>query len=214
MYIGRIVGIGLTKLGKTTALYRVSSRSFPNRRAVEHDGMVAIVPRPGAEGDLAKNPYISYNCLRVAGKGAWAVATNGSHTDPIAEKIDSGMNVRDALGFSLLALDFEHDSLDTPRIAAVVSIDRPVGYLGIVRRDAVLVREFSLRPGCAYYVSTYEKNRPADSNIDESFDAQTAADAAAYAIGGGVFADFEKPVCSAAALANGDKFDFGLDIVE
>ncbi|MDR0932030.1 MAG: hypothetical protein LBM70_03310, partial [Victivallales bacterium] len=34
MYLGRIVAIGMTKDGKPTAMYRVSSRSFPNREAV------------------------------------------------------------------------------------------------------------------------------------------------------------------------------------
>ena len=76
MYIGRIVAFGMTKDGRPCAMYRVSSRSFPNRRAVENNGNIAIIPREGAEGDLAKNPYISYNCLRIAGE--WAVATNGS----------------------------------------------------------------------------------------------------------------------------------------
>ena len=94
MYIGRIVAFGRTLDGKNAAMYRVSSRSFPNRQAVISKDRIAVVPRPGAESDLAKNPYISYNCLRVAGNGEWAVATNGSQTDPIAEKIDAGMNVR------------------------------------------------------------------------------------------------------------------------
>ena len=41
--------------------------------------------------------------------------TNGSHTDPIIEKIMAGMNLRDAFTLSLLAMDYEHDTLDTPR---------------------------------------------------------------------------------------------------
>jgi IMP cyclohydrolase len=95
MYIGRIVAVGRTRAGSNTALYRVSSRSFPNRMAVEVDGRLAIVPRPGHEGDLHKNPYIAYNAVRIAGE--FAVATNGSHTDPIAEKI-ARVPPRDARG--------------------------------------------------------------------------------------------------------------------
>lgn len=34
MYLGRIVAIGMTPQGKAAAMYRVSSRSFPNREAV------------------------------------------------------------------------------------------------------------------------------------------------------------------------------------
>ena len=81
MYLGRIVAIGMTPAGKAAAMYRVSSRSFPNREAVLIGGQVAILPRAGFESDLRKNPYISYNCIRIAGE--WAVATYGSQTDPI-----------------------------------------------------------------------------------------------------------------------------------
>ena len=211
MYIGRIVAIGMTKAGKTSAMYRVSSRSFPNRMAVENDGKIAVVPRPGAEGDLAKNPYISYNCLRIAGE--WAVATNGSQTDPITEKIASGMPVRDAITLGLLALDYEHDSLDSPRIVAVVHRTEPVGFLGIIRKDAVLVREVKLTPGVCYYLSTYEKNSPCDCNKDENFDGACSNCAAQYIVDGGVFADFECAVTSAAAMADDEGFNLATTIV-
>ena len=81
MYIGRIVAVGMTPSGKMAAMYRVSSRSFPNRRVVRNGEQLAVIPREGCEADLAKNPYISYNCLRLAGE--WAIATNGSQTDQI-----------------------------------------------------------------------------------------------------------------------------------
>ena len=212
MYLGRIVAVGKTCDGKNAALYRVSSRSFPNRQAVVNAKGIAVVPRPGAESDLAKNPYISYNCLRVAGK-VWAVATNGSQTDPIAEKIDAGMPVRDAISLGLLALDYEHDSLDTPRIVAVAHRTKAVGFLGIIRKDALLVREFSLKPGEAYYLSTYEKNRPADANRDGAFDAGSADAAAQYVVDGGVFADFTNAVTSAAAVAEKSGFELAFKVV-
>lgn len=205
MYIGRIVAFGMTKDNRVCAMYRVSSRSFPNRQAVENSGKIAIVPRPGAESDLAKNPYISYNCLRIASQ--WAIATNGSQTDPITEKIAMGMPVRDAISLGLLAMDYEKDSLDTPRIVAVAGRISKKGYLGIIRKDALLVREFDLEPGVARYISTYEKNVPCDANIDMAFDAACADCAAHYVVNGGVFADFEQPVTSAAAIESGDGFD-------
>ena len=68
MYLGRIVAIGMTRSGKTAAMYRVSSRSFPNREAVLVNNQVSILPRAGFESDLRRNPYISYNCIRVAGE--------------------------------------------------------------------------------------------------------------------------------------------------
>ena len=211
MYIGRIVAVGRTRDGKNAAMYRVSSRSFPNRRIVRSGDQLAVIPREGCEADLAKNPYISYNCLRFAGE--WAVATNGSQTDPIAEKIGSGMPVRDAIALGLLALDFEHDSLDTPRIVAVAHKSEPVGFLGIVRRDALLVREMKLADGKAFYLSTYEKNRPADGNCDENFGARTAAEAARFVIGGGVFAEFTNPVTACAAVAEAGGFELAFETV-
>jgi len=211
MYIGRIVAVGRTPQGNNAAMYRVSSRSFPNRRIVRSGDQLAVIPREGCEADLAKNPYISYNCLRLAGD--WAVATNGSQTDPIAEKIASGMPVRDAIALGLLALDFEHDSLDTPRIVAVAHKTEPVGFLGIIRRDALLVREMKLADGTAFYLSTYEKNRPADDNRDECFIAQSAVEATQFIIDGGVFADFTNPVTACAAVAADGGFELAFKTV-
>ena len=154
MYVGRFVAVGRTLSGANAALYRVSSRSFPNRMAVDNDGVVAIVPRPGHEGDVHKNPYIAYNALRIA--GGWAIATNGAHTDPIAEKVAAGVPVRDAIALVLLTLDYEKDALDTPRIAAAVPAEGDAGVLAIVRRDALVVKEVALAAGRAVYVATYE----------------------------------------------------------
>ena len=108
MYIGRIVAIGMTPQGNAAAMYRVSSRSFPNREAVKKGETVSIMPRVGFEGDLKKSPYIAYNCVRIAGE--YAVVSNGSHTDPIAEKIASGMSPRDAISLVLLAMDWPANS--------------------------------------------------------------------------------------------------------
>jgi IMP cyclohydrolase len=201
MYVGRIVAVGQSRSGQLAAMYRVSSRSFPNRQARVMPGAVAIVPKTGHESDVFKNPYIAYNCLRLA--GACAVATNGSHTDPIAEKIAAGVPVRDALVSVMLAMDYEHDSLNTPRIAAVVDGGSGRGYLGIVRQDALLVRDLPLSPGIAYYVCTYEHNAPGEPYVDREFAVGSAADACQYVLRQGVFADLERPVTAACAVATG-----------
>ncbi len=211
MYLGRIVAVGLTKDGRATAMYRVSSRSFPNREAVINNEVISILPRPGFESDLRKNPYISYNCVRIAKR--FAVASNGSHTDPIVEKIAMGYPVRDAVTLGLLAMDYEKDSLDTPRIVAVAELGSLTGHLGIVRKDAVLYRSFEMTPGYCYYLSTYQCDRPCGDQFDPHFVSDSADDAAQYVISGGVFANFEKPVTSAVAFANGDNFDYAVKIV-
>ena len=210
MYLGRIVAIGMTKEGKAAAMYRVSSRSFPNREAVLGNQQVAIMPRPGFEDDLRKNPYITYNCIRLTGE--WAVATNGSQTDPIVEKLAMGYPARDAIALPLLAMDYEKDSLDT-RIVAVVGSKCRKGYLGIVRRDALLVREFDLVPGQVRYLSTYEKNRPCDDQVTGDFDGTCAHCAVNYVVDGGIFADFTNPVTSAAAVAEGDGYELAVRVI-
>ena len=211
MYLGRIVAIGMTKEGKAAAMYRVSSRSFPNREAVLGNQQVAIMPRPGFEDDLRKNPYITYNCIRLTGE--WAVATNGSQTDPIVEKLAMGYPARDAIALPLLAMDYEKDSLDTPRIVAVVGSKCRKGYLGIVRRDALLVREFDLVSGQVRYLSTYEKNRPCDDQVTGDFDGTCAHCAVNYVVDGGIFADFTNPVTSAAAVAEGDGYELAVRVI-
>ena len=205
MYIGRIVAVGMNQEERVTVMYRVSSRSFPNRKAWKYGEMISIIPKAGHEADLNRNPYIAYNCIRLA--GSCAVAANGSHTDPIIEKIGLGMNIRDALSLTLLALDYEKDNYNTPRIAAVTDRESKKGYLGIIRHDALMVREFELTPNTAYYLATYELNEPTQANVDRNFQAADATSAAQYIINGGVFSDFENPVTAAAALSNDTGFE-------
>ena len=208
MYVGRIVAVGRNKAGRNAVMYRVSSRSFPNRQAVDNGGTLAIVPRPGAEADLQKSPYIAYNAVRVAGE--WAVASNGSHTDPIAEKIGAGMPPRDALVLCLSAMDYEHDDLSTPRIAAAVPREGDAAWLAIVRVDALVVQRVELSAGRAQYLATYE----VDDAQASDFDAASGEEAAAFAVSGGAFAGLERPVTSAAALATDAGFSLGTYVVE
>lgn len=210
MYVGRIVAIGRSTSGNNAVMYRVSSRSFPNREAVDTGFAIAIVPRAGFEADVSKNPYIAYNALRLAGD--WAIATNGSHTDPITEKIDAGMPVREALVLTLIAMDYEKDDFNTPRIAAVVPRRGDTGWLAVVRKDALVVKELPLEAGKVVYVATYEADDVRGEQSSE-FDASTAAEAAAFAVSGGAFADLEKPVTSVAALTNEAGFALGTHIV-
>jgi IMP cyclohydrolase len=93
------------------------------------------------------NPYIAYHCLRMARD--WAIVANGSHTDPIAEKIEAGTPVRDALSASLLTLDYEKDAYQTPRIASAVPLCGDTAWLGIVRHEALVVKAVPLEAGRA-----------------------------------------------------------------
>lgn len=205
MYVGRIVAIGRTPEGKLAAMYRVSSRSFPNRTARVQADRVSIVPKPGHEMDVFKNPYIAYNCLRIVRNGMVAVMTNGSHTDPIAEKIEHGMPARDALVLSMLALDYERDSYNTPRISAVADKEGGMGWLGIVRHDGLEVERIPLEYGRLFYVATYEENTVTAKHHDD-FTAITPEAACRHMLHGGIFAQREHPVTAVAAVATEEGF--------
>jgi len=195
MYVGRFVVVG-----PEVGAYRVSSRSFPNRQAVQRDGTVTVEPTPDApETD---NPYISYNGVRVTERGA--VVGNGSHVDPIAEKLELGYPARDALAEPLLALDFEKDDYDTPRIAGIVGVDAadptttaegPGAVVGTVRRDALLIEEVT-EPTL---VATYEEDSPTAFDLDAG-----EADAAAREV---YDHEYEHAVCAAGVSGTADGFD-------
>lgn len=190
MYLGRIISIGSNDDG-TYASYRVSSRSFPNRKSVVNDNKVAIVPTEGSEGDIYKNPYISYNCIDIIDDVC--VVTNGSHTDIIAGKIREGMNLRDSVALSLLTMDYEKDDYNTPRIGAAINKDGN-GFIGIVTDSSLEV--IKVNPGEAYYVSTYEHNSPRSVE----YEASNAEQACEYIFEKGAFSEFTHPVTSCAAF--------------
>lgn len=204
MYVGRVVAIGKTADGANVALYRVSSRSFPNRRTVEYPAKITVTPLEGHEHDVLVNPYIAYNAVRLVQD--WAIVSNGAHTDLIAEKMERGFPARDAIASVLLSMDYEQDELLTPRIAAVVPVRGDNGWLGIVRVDAIVVKKVPLIEGQAKYIATYGANEIQDSQ-SSTFDARSASEAARYMVHGGVFQKFENPVLSAAALAGVQGFD-------
>ncbi|UPW01789.1 IMP cyclohydrolase [Halorussus gelatinilyticus] len=201
MYVGRFVVVG-----PEIAAYRVSSRSFPNRQIIERDAALTVGPTEDApETD---NPYISYNCARTVGTESAdsasgptaadaAVVGNGSHVDPVTEKMELGYPARDALAESLLALDYEKDDYDTPRIAGVLTDES--AFVGTVRKDALVVREVS-EPTL---VATYEKDAP------EAFDfgADTAGEAASEAYD----LDFEHAVCAAGVARTDGGFEFAVE---
>ncbi|MFP4633329.1 MAG: IMP cyclohydrolase [Halobacteriota archaeon] len=149
MYVGRLLVVA-----PNYAAYRVSSRSYPDRVIRERDGGLDVVPE-----DDYDNPYVSYTCLRPAGGGH--VVGNGSHVDPVAEKIDLGYPARDALALSLLAMDYEKDDYDTPRIAGYVGEE---SFVATVRRDGLSVEAVE-QP---VLVATYERDRPDAFDFDAS----------------------------------------------
>ncbi|WP_435551127.1 IMP cyclohydrolase [Natrinema sp. CGMCC1.2065] len=193
MYVGRFVVVG-----PEVGAYRVSSRSFPNRKLTARDE--ALTVGPTADAPETDNPYVSYNCLRVVETptGETAAFGNGSHVDPIAEKLELGYPARDALAESLLALDYEKDDYDTPRIAATIGGDGEA-LIGTVRKDALLIETVD-EPTL---VATYEKNVP------EAFDFE--ADSASEAASEAYDLEFEHAVCAAGVARTEDGFETAIE---
>jgi len=158
MYVGRFLVVA-----PGWGAYRVSSRSFPDRVVRETEVGYAVVPE-----DDYDNPYVSYNCLRKVEGTEKTVLGNGTHVDPIAEKMESGYPPRDALALALLTLDYEKDDYDTPRIACVVAPEE--AYVGTVTRDSLVVE----RVDEPTMVATYEVQHPSPIEFDVS-GAQEAA---------------------------------------
>ncbi|WIV67191.1 IMP cyclohydrolase [Natrialbaceae archaeon AArc-T1-2] len=193
MYVGRFLVVG-----PDAGAYRVSSRSFPNRKITARDDALTVGPTENAPP--TDNPYVAYNCLRIvdAPAGETVVFGNGSHVDPIAEKVELGYPARDALATALLALDYEKDDYDTPRIAATIDADGEA-LIATVRKDALLVETVD-EPTL---VATYEKDSP------ESFDF-AARDAEAAAREAYDLA-FEHAVCAAGIVRTDDGFETAIE---
>ena len=186
MYVGRIVAVGSTQ--RPFVAYRVSSRSFPNRIARITDIGVGIQPLDPE--DMKKNPYIAYNCIRVSKNGV--VVSNGSHTDPIFDKLEEGIAPDVALQQVLTEMGYEKDEFNTPRIAGIIKGN--VGYLGIVRADAVEVSGFDLEENSCKVICTYEMDHIEEKNYP--FIANNADEAARFIVEGSMFKDLEQPVCA------------------
>ncbi|MFB6141913.1 MAG: IMP cyclohydrolase [Halorientalis sp.] len=196
MYVGRFVVVAPDR-----AAYRVSSRSFPNREIVPRDGGTLTVV-PTEDAPETDNPYVSYNCLRTTADGEAAVLGNGSHVDPVTEKLDLGYPARDALAESLLALDYEKDDYDTPRVAGVLTADadgEPRGVVGIVRRDALLV-EAVTEPTL---VATYEHDRPTAFDLAATDAASLAREVYDH--------EFEHAVCAAGVARSDGGFETAVE---
>jgi len=199
MYLGRIVSAGMNIDGKPFIAYRVSSRSFPNRMAKSFEGKASIIPKEAYEKDIFENEYIVYNCVKIVND--IAIVSNGSHTDVITDKISVGMNIKDAMALTLLAMDYEKDEYNTPRIAAVI---KPAtgkyiydAYIGIVTDEKILVEK--IPHGEAIFISTYECQSP--EKIE--FGAVDSKSAAKLILDERDFKKFTNPVASVGSVFNG-----------
>lgn len=207
-YVGRIIAAGRSRNGLLTVGYRVSSRSFPNRDAERHGDAVRIVPRAGSSDAASDSPYIAYECLLWNER--YVVASNGTQTRPIFERLKAGNTVRDALASVLAGLDREFDAHDTPRICAVIDRAQDKLHFGSISADALSVVPIETAPEQMAYISTYGGPLASAGQIDPDFSAGDAVGTCAHLIGGSVFARFEKPVCATALVVTGSDVDIAV----
>jgi IMP cyclohydrolase len=197
-YIGRIVAIARTHKDEIITGYRVSSRSFANRKIVRNGDVCSVMPVNPEE--YRDNPYVSYNCLRH--NNNVLIISNGSHTDPIIEKISLGYPVRDAIASSLLTLDYEKDKYCTPRIVSAVDYKNNSMFLAIIKPDKLEVRGIALNKGEACLIATYELTDPWKFDTKAGSVNEFAAEILSL--------EFTHPVCSLGAKLSEGKLDVGM----
>lgn len=198
MYVGRIVGVGRTLEGRPVLSYRISSRSFPNRAAVQSGRSVQIVPKAGSPDAVSDSPYIAYECL--VWDERFAVVSNGTHTRPIFERLKAGGAARDAILSVLAGLDREFDEHNTPRICALLEIAEDRLWLGSITAQSLHVVPVVAEAGQLAYVTTYGFPCPSHDQIDRSFAACKPNTVCQHVMTESVFGQFELPVCAAAAV--------------
>jgi IMP cyclohydrolase len=113
--------------------------------------------------------------------------------------------VRDALALSHMALDYEKDDYNTPRISAVADTRDGGLWLAVVRDDGLNVRRYALEAGQHAYVTTYEENDLSPSQSGD-YDAGTADEACTFVLEKGIFAERTNPVTAVAAVWDGSAF--------
>jgi IMP cyclohydrolase len=100
------------------------------------------------------------------------------------------------MALALLALDYEHDSYNTPRIVAGVDTEADAGYLGIVTEGGILVRRMAAPAGECQLVATYELTEPTPIAL-EGVDAEALAEAV-------LRCEYEHPVAAMAVVIGAD----------
>jgi len=208
LYVGRLLLVGASVDGGVVAAYRLASRSYPHRR-IHYDAEMKtawVVPLPGHEEEVRRNPLLSYPCLCILDEVSVLVA-NGDHLNPIREGMEDGLPPMRCLPQVLAGLGPEEDAYSTPRI---VGLADPQGLvLGIVSKSTLTVQCFPLKPGLAHYLSTYGKTEPL-KNVLKNFDVGNAQESAELVHKRGIFKSFSHAIVTIAALIKDGKLQVAI----
>jgi IMP cyclohydrolase len=193
-YPGRQLFIGLTANSRPALVYLVTGRSPQSRERLAvavGDGI-----RIGPLGQQEYDPLRHYTGVKFDNLTGIAVVSNGIQTEAIFETYRLLFNTQhkpaqDYMEKIMAGAGSEPDSLNTPRIAGVISSDnnnRPVFIVGTVTKGAP-ARAFEIKPepGMLTGISTYkgplespEAFDPASELPRLQFSGKTAKDLAEY----------------------------------
>lgn len=163
-YPGRQLFIGLTVDSRPALTYLVTGRSPQSRErlAVAGGGSIRIDPIGQQEHIPLRFHYPS---VKFDNETGMAIVSNGIQTEAVFETyrlllIAGTAPTGDYMGKILDGAGSEPDSLNTPRIAGVITStgedNRPVFIIGIVTKDAsASTFEIQPEPGALMGVSTY-----------------------------------------------------------
>ena len=158
-YPGRQLFIGTTVDNRAALAYLVTGRSSPSRarKGILRESNVII----GPTGDQPYDPLRHYTAVKFDNNTGIAVVSNGIQTEAIFEAYrllfhTESSPTGDYLEKLLEGARAEPDSLNTPRIAGVVT-GGEVALVGIKRHD-MPARAFKVKPepGMLVGVSTYK----------------------------------------------------------
>ncbi len=167
-YLGRVVGVGLTKNERPCGIYAVSGRSEGSRMRIAEiaEGEFPSV-KIGPYGELspqqeAQRDLLFYNAIKINNGKRRAVISNGKQTDPIELMLQEIEKEERELDFPLaIAHGFvdqkgaEPDKFRTPRIAGIID-EEGRAALGIVTNYGLNTVNAGSRK--ISYVSTYAAN--------------------------------------------------------
>ena len=195
VYLGRVVGVGLTKEGHPMAVYAISGRSPGSqaRKLIFDSAELAIktakfIPSHFNADDREKcevmwaeqEEYLLYNATNRTSSKILTVS-NGYQTDMIAEGISDFDGPRESMNKMMEGVLFkegpEHDPSSTPRIAGIVDPFEGVYFaLGIVTKEGARAVEVKTRPGQVKLVATYQNNPSTEPLVGPELDSLGAVD--------------------------------------
>jgi len=232
MYLGRIVGVGLTGNGAPFAAYGITGRSEKSKRRVARisdDGRtIKILPLDELTPEQEKiKDLIIYTAFRTDPTGSVMFVTNGRQTDPMVEALQKDpRRARTTIVESVLEeMGAEPDEpICTARIASSVDGMTREAVLGTVTRShAATAVPITLKErGKALCISTYagDEKDPAPDEFDALLDIVRHVEIvgeSAEEISSAFYAWLEETnpglvVCSAAACWNerGSRWDLAV----